>query len=89
MTDTAATPDADSPWAPCHCCGRTYPVTSMVNFQLHSGDHICTVCIHWLVRQAQPITRRLLSQRIARPRIQAWMAGKPGTGDACPANADA
>jgi hypothetical protein len=74
MTDTPATPDAEFNWAPCHCCGRSYPVTNMVHFSHHPGDHLCTVCIHWLYTQARPITRRLLSQRIPlRPRIQAWI----------------
>jgi hypothetical protein len=60
-------------WAPCHCCGRTYPVSSMATFSHHPGDHVCAGCAHWLYAQIRPAIRNLGPHLTRWPRIQAWV----------------
>ena len=74
MTGTDVTSDSAIPWAPCHCCGRSYPVTRLVAFHHHPGDHLCFTCLNWLWGQARPITRLLNSRMPLRPSIRAWSA---------------
>jgi hypothetical protein len=56
MTDNP--PDAAGGWAPCHCCGRSYPATGMVRFHHHPEHALCTNCAQWLSDRARPIARR-------------------------------
>ena len=46
-------------WAPCHCCGRSYPATNMVRFQYHPDDALCVSCVAWLYDRSRPIARKL------------------------------
>jgi hypothetical protein len=55
MTDTAG--DA-SQWAPCHCCGKSFPADTMVRFERHPEDALCVGCAQWLNDRARPLARR-------------------------------
>jgi hypothetical protein len=70
---TRRIPHEATQWAPCHCCGRTYPVTSMAAFSHHPGDHVCATCAHWLYAQTRPAIRNLGPHLTRWPRIQAWV----------------
>jgi len=74
MTGTEATSDSAVRWAPCHCCGRSFPVTRLVAFHHHPGDHLCITCLNWLREQARPITRLLSYPKPLGPSIRAWRA---------------
>lgn len=56
MTDTR---DGDArEWAPCHCCGKSFPAANVVRFDKHPDDALCVGCAQWLNDRARPIARR-------------------------------
>lgn len=74
MTATAVPLGTAAEWIPCLCCARHYPATSMVAFEHHPADHVCTECIHWLHSQARPASR-IIRHHVARLSIvRAWRA---------------
>lgn len=72
MTENALTAARD--WVPCHCCGRHFPVTNMVRFELHPADAVCIGCVAWLHDRSRTIVRRLHPIWQLSARIRAWRA---------------
>lgn len=53
-----ATPPHSGGWAPCRCCGLSYPAARMVPFHSNPGDRLCLTCTEWLYSQSRPIARQ-------------------------------